>query len=838
MKKYRFAIIVALILFVIPFFWLSPGEMNLGGDSGRLYFYDPATYLNLRVLYNYLGSGFGTELTYYIYFPYVMLLFLLKLIFQSPTVLISFFNGLTLSVAFFFVYLFLKELLKRNENNIKQVYVEISSILGGLFYILSQISIYSGWEKPIITFNQVFLNPFMAYILLKFMLTQKMKYLTIALLTTFIFTPNFSIVGAPPFFAFYPITIVFLFLYARFICKVSFKWKFFIIGIILFLLIHSFHLTNTVQSIFSPGSSYNQTVFAPEGTTGSRNAVSYFVAVAGTVKASLAWMGLSQFQDKPYYVLFIIFPVILVASFLLNKGKTLLLTGLFFLVFFYFSSAITEIGFFIYKQLFKVPGFSMFRNFHAQWSYVFFFFYSLLLGQALATVANKLSRRSAFLLFTVFGIVIVGFGFPLLTGSVAMPKNPETGVRNSFQMDPVFEQYIQSIKSNPIDGKVMMFPLTGPGYQLLQGREDGFYRGLPMISYLGGKSEFGGYETMGVFKDIFLTSMKNNDQKTLKKLLSMMNVRWLFYNSDQYVYDKQFKSLYSFVSEYAPRDQEEYKDFIKKMPVVKIADFGKFYHVYSVREDIYLPHIFSTVNTISTNDAISLIFDSNFQKDVHQAVISVQYAVDEKAQMILYGVSTSLLSEIKDNSHLHRHMPFVNRKPDDMFYFLAVAREEFDLFRTKDNPNQYLNYSLFLLSKRIQEMESFGVQMAVVKDSIKTTKTSDLNKLSSYNSWNSSIYRYEKQFDELIRWINESKASEKDRALYKIKVNEQLYQHEIRLLRSLNDLNKENKEKEYLYTAVNDMFKRYYEKVDISIINPYLYTYSLPAYVNRKGKYK
>jgi len=161
MKQHRFAIIVAIILFTIPFFWLKPGEMNLGGDSGRLYFYDPVSYLNLRV-YNYLGSSIGTELTYYTYLPYAALLFVLKLIFQSPTILISLFNGLTLSVSFFSVYLILKEFFKNNENKIKSAYIEFSSILAGLFYILSQISIYSGWEKPLISFNQVFLNPFMA----------------------------------------------------------------------------------------------------------------------------------------------------------------------------------------------------------------------------------------------------------------------------------------------------------------------------------------------------------------------------------------------------------------------------------------------------------------------------------------------------------------------------------------------------------------------------------------------------------------------------------------------------------------------------------------------------
>ena len=201
MKKYTFAIIVGLLLFFIPFFWLAPGEMNLGGDAGRLYFYDPTAYIKLA-LYNYTKSGTGGEVVNYVYLPYVTLLFLLKHIFQSPTILISLFNGLTLSVAFFSIYLIVKELLVWNENNVRSRYIELASILAGIFYILSQLSIHRGWERPIITHSQIFLNPLMTFLILKWMLTQKMKYLTFALFTTFIFTSNFSLIGAPPFFAF------------------------------------------------------------------------------------------------------------------------------------------------------------------------------------------------------------------------------------------------------------------------------------------------------------------------------------------------------------------------------------------------------------------------------------------------------------------------------------------------------------------------------------------------------------------------------------------------------------------------------------------------------------
>lgn len=835
MKQHKLAIVIAIILFFIPFFWLAPEEMNLGGDSGRLYFYDPAAYLNLHVLYNYLGSGFGVELTYYIYLPFILLMSLFRSILQSPTILISFFNGITLSVAFFSVYLLVKELLSKNENDIKSEYIiNFSSIVAGLFYILSQIAIYSGWEKPVLAFNQIFLNPFMAFLILKFMLTQKMKYLVLAIFTTLIFTPNFSIVGAPPFFAFYPITVFFLFLYTKFVRRVSFRWRFFAIGIILFLLIHTFHLVNTIESVFSPGSSYNQTVFADEGEAGSRNGLTYFISVAGTVKLSQIWISLAQYQDKPYLAIFIILPLSLAIAFFINRGKALLLTGLFFLVFFYFSSAITETGFFIYKQFFRIPGFSIFRNFHAQWSYAFFFFYALLLGQSLAIIANKLNKRLSLLFFTIFGAIIVGFSFPLLNGSVPIPIYPQN-VRFNFRMDPFIEQVLRYFRSEPVDGRVLMLPLTGPGYQIFQGKDGGVYKGLPTISYLAGKSELGGYETLRPFQYTFLNFMQNNDYEGLKKLFSILNIKWVFYNSDPYIYSDTFSSIYGEVSSYAPKDQNGYKAFIEKLPVTKLNDYGDKYHIYSVNNDTYFPHIFATNNLLYSNSQISTMFDSNFQKDIRQLVGNIESAKTNKDPMIIYGIPKSFLTNINDNNHLHKHVPFLNQKLSSPLYSLAVLREKFDLIRFKKNPTKYIDYSLFLLSKRIAELNTYGLAMPLV---LQKSSVWEIGKWFTYNSWSASFNRYEKAADQIINWLNNSNFSHEDKMYYKVKLNEQLSQHELFLLRIIYDLNKETNEKEYLLTAVNAMFSGLYEKVSLSIIDPSLYAYYLPAFANREGRYE
>src|SRR3989338_4439143 len=100
--KYRLIppFIITFLLFLIPFFWFKPGEMDLGGDSSRLYFYDPMRYLISQALYATSNSGLGGESLGYFGIPFFLFLAGLKSILRSPTALIVFVHGVSLSVAF------------------------------------------------------------------------------------------------------------------------------------------------------------------------------------------------------------------------------------------------------------------------------------------------------------------------------------------------------------------------------------------------------------------------------------------------------------------------------------------------------------------------------------------------------------------------------------------------------------------------------------------------------------------------------------------------------------------------------------------------------------------
>lgn len=176
--------IIAIILFMIPFFWFKPGEMDLGGDSSRLYFYDPVSYFFTSTLYVVSSSSVGGQTLNYANIPFIYLLIALKYIFTSPTILISGLYGISLSAGFIFCYLIIMELTE-SKNNF------YAAIAGGLVYVFFPALI-DTWRHTLLTFNQVFLNPLIFYLLLKYLKTSRISILLVIVIITFIFSTNFS----------------------------------------------------------------------------------------------------------------------------------------------------------------------------------------------------------------------------------------------------------------------------------------------------------------------------------------------------------------------------------------------------------------------------------------------------------------------------------------------------------------------------------------------------------------------------------------------------------------------------------------------------------------------
>ena len=625
-KKYWVVLLISFFLFIIPFFWFKPGEVDLGGDGNRLYFYDPLSFIKNVSLYAIDSEGKGNVEQRHAYLVYVGLLALIKHFIDSPHLLISIFNGIKLSVGFLSIYFIVKEFIQRGEQKNKRILaVELSAIIAGIFYIVATGSekLIFFWVKALHSHDQVFLNPLIFLLLMRYFLTQNKWWLLSFLFVSFVFSSNFALISAPPLFAFYPIAIVFLLLYVIFIRKRKILIKDVAIGIILFLGMQSFHLIAEAASLFDLGSAVHSVVFKDVINGG----VNFFVAVHGEGKASISFLIPSP-EVSLRWTSFIA-PLVIILGYMLlkKKQKAMLLTSVFFLLTFFLVTAnITDIGLEFYKRLFYIPGFSTFRHFFVQWAFIFIFFYAVLFGLSLSVIFTRLKssyvKVSAFIILLFF---IIGF-WQFLNGKLVDGIQwGSNGVKTAMIMDPRYEKTIDFIRKLPDEGKILMLPLTDNFNQVLYGINNAAYVGPSSISILTHKKSFAGYQIFDNYpyllsEDILRLSREKN-YEALLQIFSLFNIRYIFHNADPKVYEEKFLNIfpYGYMMTSLPKTQQEYKEFVKKFSVRLLYNNGPF-NLFEFDKKVYRPEVY--------------IPDSIYQDDMIQTIsnqkVSYQSAFIDK----------------------------------------------------------------------------------------------------------------------------------------------------------------------------------------------------------------
>lgn len=590
--------LVTGLLAVIPFFWLHIGEMDLGGDATRLYFYDPLSYLKNYSLYAVDPLGTGRVETHFYILPVMLFFLALKSIVQSPYLVITLFNSFKLVVGFLAVYAIIKELNETlgKEHNFRG---ELAGILAGLFYVFSRGMI-NQWNLAYLSHDQIFLNPLIFYLTLKYFLTHKKKYMWSILMVTFVFAHSFSWASAPSFFAFYPLAIIFLVLYVVCIRKLKLPWIGILLGLFIFFGLHLFHLLPAIKGLFDSGSILNRSIFNKEVVESQLN---YFFGVLGLASLSNNIL-LPSFIE--YLPLVSVGPFVVVLGFLIKKPKkTFLLTSIFFLITLYLLSAkVGNVGVKFYTLLFMyVPAFSMFRNFIFQWLSVFSFFYAILFGQALFLVLIRLSKKYVILSCLTIGLLFVISAWPFINGSLIIkvlytaPK-----VKNAIIMDPKYEETISYIKSIPDDAKILTLPFSDYDYQVVHGTNNGAYMGVSSIAFLTGKKDFAGYATIAPFSESLMKLAKEKDYEKIKRMLGLLNIRYVFYNKDPLIYDTTLPTYpYGHVRTFFPNDQKGYGVFVNKLSSKKIFELGQ-YAIYEIDNKNFLPHFYVPDALIAYNN--------------------------------------------------------------------------------------------------------------------------------------------------------------------------------------------------------------------------------------------
>lgn len=687
-------IITSIFFVVLPFFWLHPGQMDLGGDSSRLYFYEPLSYLKNFGLFAVFPQGIGEVSPNFFIIPYVLLLYGLKYIFHSSYIVISLINSLKLAGGFLAMYLLISEFLKVKGG-------QYAAIVASIFYVCMS-TMTGNWDKAIFSHNQVFLNPLMAFFIVKFFLTNQFKYIIFFLLISLFFSPNFGLTSAPAIFSFYPLVITFLAIYAFFLSKKIVSIKKILSGGILFFGLHAFHLLPQLVSIFDSGSFANTRIFDKANIV--QEGVRYFIAILPISKVSEKILLSSNGMFS--IIISFIFLFIILITFIKRNNKALLLTGIFFLLtLFLLTAKITNVATIFYQSLFYIPGFSMFRNFIGQWLFVFSFFYALLIGQSLAFIFEKLRKNLIIVLTIIIGVSIIISASDFIGGKITNHKIWEKPERRIvLNMDQNFENALHFIEALPDDNKFLTLPFTDAFYQVVPGKNDGLYIGSSMISFIAGKKDFGGYQVISPFSDFFLSIVKEKDYATIRTLFNILDIHYVFHNSNPAIYDHIIPDVpYQYVRQFFPANQKEYKEFIANLGGEEIYTKGP-YQIYRLNDGVSHFYIAKSVIIYPQKQTEKYLFLKSHTNEYNPVFIDsitcktnkiCNSTNDEKIEMRVKKINPTLYKITFQNSNNPFLLVFSEAYHKDWKIYSNSIEDSFDLFGFKEIFSNVLKKDLF-----------------------------------------------------------------------------------------------------------------------------------------------
>ena len=587
-KFYWLFFVIVIALFIMPFFWYKPGVLDMGADSSRLYFYDPAAYLGSTGLFSIEAIGTAKIASNQYFIPLLTLLKISAELLKSPPLLAVLEKSVKLSLSFIFIFLIIREILSAIVKKISPP-IFAAAIIGGLFYTLSP-AMTGNMLDALLIHDEMFLNPLVFYLLLRYCLTQKSFFLWLTVLITFIFAPNFSLGAPPPLFSFYPLALFFLFLIVTRLCHKPFPWRGLIMGGFVMAGLNAFHLIPVAINVLNPASYLHARAF--EASSQGNPGLEYFKAISGLGKVSTALF--LPFDYKLFQLTAIIPAAIIIAGFILARRKSvLMLTGIFFLITLYLESAnITHIGVSFYRLLFGIPGFGMFRNFVGQWQFVYTFFYAMLLGEAADILLSKLKAKYAGLVFITVALVLMVRVWPFISGETMNAELTFARHLNSaIKIDPRYDQTLSFLRSLPKEGKVLSLPLTDFYMQVLRGNNNGVYLGPSSVSYLAGKKDFSGYQDLAPFPEVLMRLSREKKFDDIRKLLALLNIRYIFHNSDPEIYDTAFPGFpYAYMRTSLPKSQAEYATYINELGAKKIYVNGP-YQVFDLGQTASAPII-------------------------------------------------------------------------------------------------------------------------------------------------------------------------------------------------------------------------------------------------------
>jgi hypothetical protein len=586
MKFHRLIIgIVILIFLVLPLFWFPKDALDVGGDDTRLYFYAPENFISNLSLYVWNSyNALSYEYTPWHGFPFIFIPYLLKKIGLAVGYRQMILYSFTLTLGFIACYLFIKELLKSWNMDIRQK--GLSAITGALIYVFSPIVLIVDWQMRMPEIYGIFVYPFLLYSFVLAVNRRRILYLAIGALLSVTF--SVTIYMAVPWFVGFLIG-AFIFLIGHF--GITENKDLFI----KYLLIYIFFCIAVNLSwilILLDTTFFNQTAALSYGKEFALPSVSEFMHNVQFMNVLYTFLMLpsrefytafgsifTKLIPYKYSFLFLVLPFILAFALIKaeKKQRQMLLLTLapFLLLAFCITVNITDLGGLTFAFLIRrIFGFVMFKNFQSKFSVSFSFFYALAVGVSLAVILQNLKPIFKGLVLSLVAIALFLPAKALLRGEL-VGASPGAYF-HEYLCAEIPESHFAALKiieKDKSSGRVLIYPMARYLFMTAKCKNQSYYIGMPYVKPLTQKESFEGILSFRnpnypVLPDIIYNLLDNNDYSNLYKILWLMNVKYIYLYKEVAPESAQmFLFKYSFIDEMKSR-------LLKTLADNKMGDFG------------------------------------------------------------------------------------------------------------------------------------------------------------------------------------------------------------------------------------------------------------------------
>lgn len=545
-KRILVIIIIILILFLAPLRWFPRDSIDAGGDDPKLFFLAPENQVSNLSLYCWNSyNALSTEYTPWYGFPFVLIPLLLKKIGLPVGSRYMFFYGITLSLAFFSCYLFIKEMLSRID--LSDANRWLSSVLGSLIYVFSPIVFFVDWQPRMPEIYGLFLYPLLIY----FYMTAVRKRKPIFLVFGAVLSSFFSVAMYPavPWFVGFMIGAVpLLSVFVFFEEKKSVAFKYLISYVALCTLLNIHWIIILIDNTF-----LSKVAFMTYGKSFVSGSISEFIHNIQFMNVYYTFLMLPSrefytscgviFCDLvPYHYsfMFLMLPLSIAIALIKSdrKSRKLLLWLLLpvIMLVYLITVNVTDLGSAFFASLLNnVFGFIMFKNFQTKFSIAFSFFYAVLIAISLAVIL-KSSFSKVFKSGFIFLLML-----PFLMPAISLLKGDLVGRAPG----KLFHEYtcvnlpgghlkaLEEMKKDGDIGRVLVFPLSRFLFMTVKCDNNSYYIGIPYVKHLILRDCIEGFLSFSTpnypnLPNVAFKIFDNRDYDIFIKLLSLLNIKYIY----------------------------------------------------------------------------------------------------------------------------------------------------------------------------------------------------------------------------------------------------------------------------------------------------------------------